>query len=77
MPSTILPEAPEGVQAMSLLGEELRAGTPNEMVLENLAAAKAEYDHVIMNIDVATPFEPEKAKQPKGADVFSGPLKTD
>jgi tetratricopeptide (TPR) repeat protein len=44
MNSSILPDVPEGVQAMSLLGEELKAGTPSETVLENLATAKAEYE---------------------------------
>ncbi len=43
MNSSILPDVPEGVQAMSLLGEELRAGAPNERLLENLASARAEY----------------------------------
>jgi hypothetical protein len=33
-------------------------------------------DHIILNIDVSTPFESEKAVQPKGADVFTGPLTT-
>ena len=40
----ILPDVPDGVQAISLLGEELRASQPGETVLENLAAAKAEYE---------------------------------
>ena len=39
----ILPDIPDGAQAISLLGEELKAGTPTEELLENLAAAKAEY----------------------------------
>lgn len=34
-------------------------------------------DHVILNIDVSTPFESEKAAKPEGADVFTGPLRTD
>ncbi len=42
--SSILPDVPDGVQAISLLGEELRASPPGESVLENLAAAKAEYE---------------------------------
>jgi len=33
-------------------------------------------DHIILNIDVSTPFESEKAMQPNGADVFTGPLTT-
>lgn len=43
MSSSILPDVPEGVQATSLLGEELRSGAPSESVLENLATAKANY----------------------------------
>jgi tetratricopeptide (TPR) repeat protein len=42
--SSVLPEVPEGVQAISLLGEELRSGEPGAKVLENLAAARAEYE---------------------------------
>jgi tetratricopeptide (TPR) repeat protein len=42
--SSILPDVPEGVQAMSLLGEELRSGAPSERVLENLATARADYE---------------------------------
>lgn len=34
-------------------------------------------DHVITNIDVTTPFEAEKAAVPEGADIFSGPLRTE
>lgn len=44
MPSSILPDVPDGVQAISLLGEELRASPAGEAVLENLAAARAEYE---------------------------------
>ena len=44
MNSSILPDVREGVQAMSLLGEELIAGTPSETVLENLATAKGKYE---------------------------------
>ena len=33
-------------------------------------------DHVILNIDVATPFEKDKAAVPPGADVYEGPLTT-
>lgn len=33
-------------------------------------------DHIIMNIDVSTPFETEKAAKPEGAVVFPGPLRT-
>jgi tetratricopeptide (TPR) repeat protein len=41
---SILPQVPEGVQAISLLGEELRAAKPAEELLENLAAARADYE---------------------------------
>ena len=41
---SVLPNVPDGVQAISLLGEELRSGEPGERVLENLAAARAEYE---------------------------------
>jgi quercetin dioxygenase-like cupin family protein len=44
MNSSVLPDVPEGVQAMSLLGEELRSGAPSESVLGNLATAKANYE---------------------------------
>jgi len=44
MTSSILPDVPDGVQALSLLGEELRASQASAAVLENLAAAKAEYE---------------------------------
>jgi tetratricopeptide (TPR) repeat protein len=43
MTSSILPNVPDGVQAISLLGEELRASQAGAAVLENLATAKAEY----------------------------------
>ena len=51
MDSSILPDVPEGVQAISLLGEELKAGTPSENVLENLATAKTEYESDPGNAD--------------------------
>ncbi len=41
---SVLPDVPDGVQAISLLGEELRSGEPGERVLANLAAARAEYE---------------------------------
>ena len=44
MSSSILPDVPDGVQAISLLGEELRASPASEAVLEDLAAAKIEYE---------------------------------
>jgi tetratricopeptide (TPR) repeat protein len=40
----VLPDVPDGVQAISLLGEELRSAEPGERVLENLAAARADYE---------------------------------
>jgi tetratricopeptide (TPR) repeat protein len=43
MNTSILPMVPDGVQAISLLGEELRSGEPSEKVLENLAAARVDY----------------------------------
>jgi tetratricopeptide (TPR) repeat protein len=42
--SSILPETPDGVQAISLLGEELRSGEPGQRVLDSLAAARADYE---------------------------------
>ncbi len=45
MTSAILPDVPDGVQAISLLGEELKASPASEAVLENLATAKAEYEN--------------------------------
>ncbi|MGI9206036.1 MAG: tetratricopeptide repeat protein [Woeseiaceae bacterium] len=44
MTSSILPDVPDGVQAISLLGEELRASQASATVLENLASAKTEYE---------------------------------
>ncbi len=41
------------------------------------AGARIVGDHVILNIDVSTPFEDDNAAQPKEAVVFSGPLRTD
>jgi tetratricopeptide (TPR) repeat protein len=41
---SILPDVPDGVQAISLLGEELRSGEPGERLLDNLEAARADYD---------------------------------
>ncbi len=41
----VLPSVPEGVQAISLLGEELRSGAPSERLLENLATARANYEN--------------------------------
>ncbi|MDG2377137.1 MAG: tetratricopeptide repeat protein [Woeseiaceae bacterium] len=41
----VLPSVPESVQAISLLGEELRSGAPSERLLDNLATARANYDN--------------------------------
>ena len=49
--SDILPDVPDGVQAISLLGEELRSAEPAARLLENLAAARADYE--------ADPDEPD------------------
>lgn len=43
-PDSILPDVPEGAQAVSLFGEPLMAAEPNEATLEKLAAAKADYE---------------------------------
>jgi tetratricopeptide (TPR) repeat protein len=43
MNTSILPMVPDGVQAISSLGEEPRSGEPSEKVLENLAAARVDY----------------------------------
>ena len=40
----ILPEVPEGAQAVSLLGAPLVPGEPGEALVENLAVAEAEYE---------------------------------
>lgn len=40
----VLPEVPEGVQAMSLMGEPLRSVAPGSDSLDKLAQAKADYD---------------------------------
>jgi len=42
--SGILPEVPEGAQAVSLLGEPLRAAEPPTSLLEDLAEARADYE---------------------------------
>lgn len=41
--SDILPTVPDGVQAISLLGEELVAAPAREQLLKNLASAEADY----------------------------------
>lgn len=40
----VLPDVPDGVQAISLLGEELRSGEPSQRLLDNLAMARANYE---------------------------------
>ncbi|MDH3441513.1 MAG: tetratricopeptide repeat protein [Gammaproteobacteria bacterium] len=42
---SILPDVPDGVQAISLLGEELRSGEPSERLLQNLATARSNYEN--------------------------------
>ena len=49
--SSILPDVPVGVQAISLLGEELRSGEPSERLLENLEAARGDYERDPDNAD--------------------------
>jgi len=41
---SILPDVPDGVQAISLLGEELKAGDASKRLLDNLAVARADYE---------------------------------
>ncbi|MBL4603513.1 MAG: hypothetical protein JKY84_12255 [Emcibacteraceae bacterium] len=49
--SHLLPDVPEGAQAVSLFGEALSMPAPSEKVLENLMAAKAVYDADPMDAD--------------------------
>ena len=44
-------DVPEGAQAMSLLGKALYPSAPSQAILDNLAAAKADYDADPMNAD--------------------------
>ena len=44
MDADVLPDVPEGVQAISLLGEELRSPAASGAVVDNLAAAKEAYE---------------------------------
>ncbi len=44
-------DVPEGAQAMSLLGKPLYPREPSQALLDNLAAAKADYDADPMNAD--------------------------
>jgi hypothetical protein len=34
-------------------------------------------NHVILNIDVSTPFEHDRAERPEGSEIYEGPLQTD
>lgn len=47
----VLPDVPEGAQAMSLLGEPLSSPTPRQAALDQLATAKADYDADSNNAD--------------------------
>jgi tetratricopeptide (TPR) repeat protein len=40
----VLPDVPDDVQAISLLGEELRSGEPSQPLIDNLASARADYE---------------------------------
>lgn len=42
--SHLLPDVPEGAQAVSLFGEPLSMPAPRQALLDNLAVAKADYD---------------------------------
>jgi len=42
--TAVLPDVPDGVQAISLLGEALRPGEASTELLDNLAAARADYE---------------------------------
>ena len=47
----VLPDVPSGAQAVSLLGEPLKVGEPASALVENLAAAKADYERDPDNAD--------------------------
>ena len=49
--SHLLPDVPQGAQAVSLFGEELTMPEPSQKMLDNLAQAKANYDADPMNVD--------------------------
>ena len=49
--SHLLPNVPEGAQAVSLFGEPLSMPAPTQKVLDNLMEAKANYDADPMNAD--------------------------
>ena len=48
--SHLLPDAPDGAQAVSLFGEPLTMPAPRQALLDNLAEAKANYDADPMNV---------------------------
>ena len=47
----VLPDVPAGAQAVSLLGEPLSTGEPSPALVENLAAARADYERNPDNAD--------------------------
>lgn len=47
----VLPDVPDGAQAMSLLGEPLSSPAPRQAALDQLATAKADYDADSNNAD--------------------------
>jgi len=49
--SQVLPEVPEGAQAVSLLGKPLMSPAPGQGALDRMAAAKADYDSDPDNAD--------------------------
>jgi tetratricopeptide (TPR) repeat protein len=49
--SHLLPDVPQGAQAVSLFGEALTMPEPSQKMLDNLAQAKANYDADPMNVD--------------------------
>ncbi len=49
--SHLLPDVPEGAQAISLFGEPLSMPAPRQTLLDNLAEAKANYDADPMDAD--------------------------
>lgn len=49
--SHLLPDVPEGAQAVSLFGKALSMPAPSQKMLDNLAVAKADYDADPMDAD--------------------------
>jgi len=49
--SQVLPEVPEGVQAISLLGEPLKSPAPGQGALDRMATAEANYERDPNNAD--------------------------